>query len=102
MKEQVLITDVSFDDFISALAEKMSIEHRKTKSYEFEQLDQELIKIPEVAKILQVSEVTVHSWKKAGKIPFYLISNRVYFKKNEVISALKKNEINGTNIEVLK
>ncbi len=54
--------------------------------------EDQLIKIDEVCKILQVSKVTVHSWKKAGKIPFHRISNKVYFKKSEILEALQKIE----------
>ena len=50
----------------------------------------DLLKIEEVCKILQVSEVTVHKWKKMGKIPFHRISNRIFFKRSEIHQALKK------------
>lgn len=49
-----------------------------------------LLKIEEVSEILKVSKVTVHKWKKAGKIPFHRISNRIFFKKNEILESLKK------------
>ncbi|HRP01654.1 MAG TPA: helix-turn-helix domain-containing protein [Candidatus Kapabacteria bacterium] len=51
---------------------------------------QELIKIDEVAKILQVSKPTVYDWKKRGLIPFYRMANKIFFKKNEVYEALNK------------
>lgn len=50
----------------------------------------DLIKIDEVCQILQVSKVTVHAWKKSGKIPFHRISNRIFFKKAEVLESLKR------------
>lgn len=53
----------------------------------------ELLKLNEVAELLSVSKVTIHSWKKAGLIPFYRISNKIYFKKNEVIESLKKRKV---------
>lgn len=52
----------------------------------------DLLKIDEVCEILQVSKVTVHTWKKSGKIPFNRISNRIFFKKAEILEALKKTE----------
>ena len=52
--------------------------------------EEELIKLSEVASLLGVSKVTVHAWKRKGLIPFYRISNMVYFKKNEVLKSLKK------------
>ena len=52
--------------------------------------DEELIKIEEASKLLNVSKATIHAWKKAGLIPFHRISNKIYFKKNEIINSLKK------------
>jgi len=51
---------------------------------------EELIKLSEVAVLLGVSKVTVHTWKRKGLIPFYRISNKIYFKKHEVLTSLKK------------
>lgn len=55
--------------------------------------DEELIKVEQVAKILNVSTITVHTWKNSGKIPFHRISNKIYFKKSEVLDAVKKSEL---------
>jgi excisionase family DNA binding protein len=49
-----------------------------------------LLKIEEICSILHVSKVTIHKWKKAGRIPFHRISNRIFFKRCEVIESLKK------------
>jgi excisionase family DNA binding protein len=92
MSNQVLLTSISLDELITAISRAMSDELIKFKPNELDQLEDDLIKIPEVAKILQVSEVTVHTWKKAGKIPFYRISNKVFFRRNEILEALKKIE----------
>ena len=53
-----------------------------------------LLKIHEVAKLLSVSKVTIHDWKRKGIIPFHRMGGRVFFKKQEVIQALKKVIIN--------
>ena len=52
--------------------------------------EDQLIKLSEASQLLKVSKVTIHAWKKAGLIPFYRISNKIYFKKNELIESLKK------------
>ncbi len=44
----------------------------------------------EVAEMMKVSHGTVHNWKEAGLISFYKISNRIYYKKSEVLDAIKK------------
>ena len=55
--------------------------------------EDQLISLNECADFLSVSLVTIHTWKKAGLIPFYRISNKIYFKKNEVIGSLKKRKV---------
>jgi excisionase family DNA binding protein len=51
-----------------------------------------LVKIDEICELLKVSKVTIHKWKAEGKIPFRRISNRIFFKKSDVLEALKKIE----------
>lgn len=50
---------------------------------------EELLRVNQLAEFLHVSKVTIHNWKREGIIPFYRISNKIYFKKSEVISSLK-------------
>ncbi|GAB2545432.1 helix-turn-helix domain-containing protein [Rufibacter soli] len=51
----------------------------------FMQPDNTVLTVKEAAKLLNVSEVTIHNWKSKGLIPFYRISRRIFFKKNEVL-----------------
>jgi hypothetical protein len=42
----------------------------------------------ETAQYCKVSKVTIHAWTKKGILRKYKIGNRVFYKKNEVISAI--------------
>ena len=95
MQTQVLLTSISLDDLKSVIAESLSSELQKFSPAKPPIQDDQLIKINEVAKILNVSKVTIFSWKKSGKLPFYRISNKIYFKRNEIFEALKKIERKG-------
>jgi predicted site-specific integrase-resolvase len=44
----------------------------------------------DVCNLLQVSWVTINKWKKSGRIPFHRISNRVFYKKSEILESLEK------------
>ena len=55
-----------------------------------QQTEDQLLRLNDLANLLNVSKVTIHNWKKSGLIPFYRMSNKIYFKKNEVIESLKK------------
>ncbi len=52
--------------------------------------DNELLKIEDAVKIFKVSKVTLFKWRKQGILPFHRISSRIYFKRHEVLDALKK------------
>jgi hypothetical protein len=48
-----------------------------------------LIKRKDVSTIYSVSLVTVAAWMKSGKIPYYRINSRIFFKKSEVMEAMQ-------------
>ena len=50
----------------------------------------ELLTRNEVAKMLQISLVTLTEWIKQGRVPAYKINSRVRFKKNEILNSLKE------------
>lgn len=47
--------------------------------------EETLLTVEEVAEYLEVSKVTIHTWKREGKLPFYRMGRRVYFKKSEIL-----------------
>jgi excisionase family DNA binding protein len=51
--------------------------------------DEELIKIADAVKLLGVSKVTIYKWREKGILPYHRISSRIYFKKHELLEALK-------------
>jgi len=55
--------------------------------------DNELLTQKHVAKLFGISEITLIKWKQNGKIKFQKIdgSNRVYYKKCDVLSILQAN-----------
>ena len=50
---------------------------------------EELMSIDETCTFLRVSKVTIHKWKKQKLIVSYRIGRRVYFKKQELIKAMR-------------
>lgn len=49
-----------------------------------------LINFKEACKLLGISSVTLHKWKKQRIIPFYRMNKKIYFKKDELFESLKK------------
>jgi predicted DNA-binding transcriptional regulator AlpA len=46
-----------------------------------------------ICEIFGVSLVTVHDWMTKGILPHYKMNGRTYFKKNEVLQAMKQVKI---------
>jgi len=53
----------------------------------------DLLTRADVAHMFNISLVTVHAWMKIGQLPFNRIGGKTYFKKSEVMSALKQIKI---------
>lgn len=55
--------------------------------------EEELLTIKEASKFLKISVVSIHKWKKQGKIKYLRIGSRIRFRKSEILTALetKKN-----------
>ncbi len=49
-----------------------------------------LIRIEDVIKLLGVSKMTLHHWRKQGKLTYYKIGRLVYFKEREVLEAMNR------------
>lgn len=49
----------------------------------------ELIKRSDIAKMFDVSIVTVHQWMRKGVLAHYKMNGRTYFKKSEVLDAMR-------------
>ena len=82
--EEIIMIKMSVQelkDLISKCVQECLQEHLKQAPPE----DDTLLKIDAIAKYLGVSKVTIHTWKKQGKIPFHRMGRRVYFKKSEIL-----------------
>lgn len=53
------------------------------------QSPEEFLTIQQVSKLLGVSLVTLHKWKKEGKIKFHRFGSRIRFKKSEIMNVGK-------------
>lgn len=89
MESKVLIT-LSIDEFKRHITDGLSVALTTQSNTEKHKPDVELLNIKQVCDLLKISKVTLHKWKRVGKIPYYRISNKIYFKKSEIIANLKR------------
>jgi excisionase family DNA binding protein len=87
MDKNYILTPLSLDELATAVAEKIKAQG-PTESQAAPTND-EMLTVKEVAKLLGVSLVSIHAWKKDGKIKFYLYGSRIRFKKSEVLQIEK-------------
>ena len=50
---------------------------------------EQLLDVRQAAELLGVTWQTVHEWKRRGLLPFNKMGGRTYFKRSEVLAALK-------------
>ena len=92
MEDQIILISISKTELKALTSEAVQQALHQAQTSSPSETDEALIKISEVADLLRVSEVTIHQLKKAGKIPFPRMGKRVYFKRGEVMDALKRIE----------
>lgn len=90
MRENILLS-FSKGEFKELLQEFITDFFSKSENKKY-QTEGDLLKIKEVCNLLKVSPVTIHKWKREGRIPFLRISNRIFFKRSEILEALKTSD----------
>ncbi len=63
----------------------------KALSYLTEQRDNEFLKMPEVCKILEVTDRTVRNWVRKNKLRCYWIGDRQFFRMKDILDAMTTN-----------
>ena len=48
-----------------------------------------LLTVNETCELLSITRVTLHAWKRAGRLPYHRIGHRVYFKEEEIMAAMR-------------
>ena len=92
MNNQTIFTCIPIEDFTDLISSAIRRELSLFLKASEKPKDEELIKIEAVCKMLNVSKVTVWTWKKTGKIPFYRLGGRIYYKRSEILEAMNKIE----------
>ena len=82
----ILIKDKQ--EFFDLLNEWEAQKHPSLKQH-IKESDEIYLSQKETAQFLRVSLPTLISWKKARKIPFYQQGRKTFFKKSEVLDAMK-------------
>ncbi len=93
MQKATLINNLTADELRDMMRECVREELQAHTPPPPEYDPNELLTIKQVVDLLQISEVTLHNWKRKGKIPFERMQGRVYFKRGAVMDAMKSVQI---------
>lgn len=50
---------------------------------------EDLLTMKQATDLLGVSAHTLHEWKRIGKLPYYKLGSRTFFKRDEIMAALQ-------------
>ena len=84
--DKVILSPFTLDELATAVAAKIKSDLPAAEPLP---ADDEMITAKEVSKLLGVSMVSIHTWKKDGKLQFYRYGSRIRFKKSEVLQVEK-------------
>ena len=93
MNEKLIVT-LNVDDLKNIIDECVANAISKNQMPKEEDT---LIKRKDVAELFGISYVTLNEWMHQGKIPYYRINSRIFFKKKEVFESLTTIKMRGKN-----
>lgn len=82
------------DEQLSELIRKAvqdALEHLQVNTAATVTGEEPFVKISDIIKLLEVSKVTIFQWIRKKKIPCHRMGTRLYFRKSEVLAAMKTN-----------
>lgn len=89
MKE-LLVIQITTEELQELIYDSVLKAFKELKKTIAKEEPEQLLTRKEVAKLLKISLPTLYYWTKEGKLKHYKTGSRVYYKKNEVMSALGK------------
>lgn len=91
MTEKFIMSNYDREDLILLIREAFKEELKEILKKQEKPDDYDvLLSRKEVAKLLQVSLITVSKYQKKGSLPFNRLGRKVYFKKGDIMKALER------------
>ena len=89
MTNNILLCPISLDELETRLVSRFKTEFLTTAPTPQNEDNGSFLTAKEVCKLLSVSLVTLHKWRKDGKIKFHRFGSRIRFKRNEILNTQK-------------
>lgn len=89
MTNSILLSPISLDELEQRLVNRFKTELANTANKPPHDTEEDFLTAKEVTKLLGVSLVTLHNWKRDGKIKFHRYGSRIRFLKSEIVNTQK-------------
>lgn len=89
MHQNIYLNGISIEDFQNQLIGKLKTEFLSTAPKPPKETAEEFLTVKQVSKLLGVSLVTIHKWKKDGKLKFHRFGTRIRFNRSEILNVEK-------------
>lgn len=97
--ERIIFTSYSEDEQKTLFREvivEIKLEQEKLENQTNKvNLNEKLLNPTEVVKLIRISKVTLQKWMKSGKVPYYRLGRKVYFRECGLLDTinLRKNRV---------
>ncbi|HRN95183.1 MAG TPA: helix-turn-helix domain-containing protein [Chitinophagales bacterium] len=88
MNYNIILSPINIDELETRLVSRLKTELNLSTPAPTNQQD-EFLTVKEVARLLGVSLVTIHQWKKDGKLKFQRFGTRIRFRKSDILNVEK-------------
>lgn len=86
MNQNILLSPITLDELETRLVARFKSEFLSTAPAPAKETQEDLLTVKQVSKLLGVSLVTIHKWKKDGKLKFHRFGTRIRFQKSEILN----------------
>jgi hypothetical protein len=92
MQEDLILKEISVKD-LRNMINMAVIDKIEEAGYGFLNYEEPLVKAKEIMQMFSVSYQSIRNWQNKGLIPYYKVSRATYYKKSEVMYAIRR--LNG-------
>lgn len=89
MIHNFLLSPISLDELEQRLVSRIKTELLSTAPQRTNEVEDDFLTAKQVSKLIGISLVTLHKWKKNGKLKFHRFGSRIRFRKSEILNTQK-------------
>ncbi len=84
--QNILLSPITLDELETRLVARFKSEFLSTPAIPPKETQEDFLTVKQVSNLLGVSLVTIHKWKKDGKLKFHRFGTRIRFQKSEILN----------------